>query len=100
MCGVACALAMFFLLKDLGPALVTGFLFRVMFGVARGRAGLALMGLALLLGGVSIGYRLGQPAAVESRACQGVAPWVNVGPGGNPMPDSISVLCAGGLCGV
>jgi len=34
----ACALALFFLLKDLGPALVTGFLFLTMFAVARGRA--------------------------------------------------------------
>jgi cell division protein FtsW (lipid II flippase) len=33
---------MFFVLKDLGPALVTIFLFLSMFGVARGRPGLAL----------------------------------------------------------
>ena len=37
MCAVACALALFFLLKDLGPALVTGFLFLAMFGRARPR---------------------------------------------------------------
>src|SRR6185369_8681288 len=35
-CGVACALAMFFLLKDMGPALVIGFLFLAMFAIARG----------------------------------------------------------------
>ena len=45
-CGVGCALAMFFLLKDMGPALVTGFLFLVMFAVARGQGGLALLGVA------------------------------------------------------
>jgi cell division protein FtsW (lipid II flippase) len=31
-------------LKDLGPALVTFFVFLAMFGVARGRPGLALAG--------------------------------------------------------
>jgi cell division protein FtsW (lipid II flippase) len=99
MCGVACALAMFFLLKDLGPALVTGFLFMVMFGVARGRAGLALMGLALLVGGVSIGYRLGQPATVVSRVSMWLSPWDNDVQGGDQLAHSIWALSTGGLWG-
>ncbi len=37
MTGVAVALLLFFVLKDLGPALVIGFLFLSMFAVARGR---------------------------------------------------------------
>ena len=61
MCAVALALGFFFLLKDLGPALVTGFLFLAMFAVARGRAGLAVLGIVLLVGGVAVGYRLGKP---------------------------------------
>ena len=40
MAGVACALAMFFVLKDMGPALVMGFVFIAMFAVARARSGL------------------------------------------------------------
>jgi cell division protein FtsI/penicillin-binding protein 2/cell division protein FtsW (lipid II flippase) len=99
MCGVACALAMFFLLKDLGPALVTGFLFMVMFGVARGRAGLALTGLVLLVGGVSIGYRLGQPATVVSRVSIWLSPWDNDVPGGDQLAHSIWALSTGGLWG-
>jgi len=99
MCGVACALAMFFLLKDLGPALVTGFLFMVMFGIARGRAGLALMGLALLVAGVSIGYRLGQPATVVSRVSMWLSPWDNDVPGGDQLAHSIWALSTGGLWG-
>ncbi len=47
MFAVALALGFFFLLKDLGPALVTGFLFLAMFWVARGRAGLAVLGIVL-----------------------------------------------------
>jgi len=53
MCAVACALALFFLLKDMGPALVMGFVFLTMFAVARRRAGLALLGLILLVAGVA-----------------------------------------------
>ena len=56
MFAVGCALSLFFFLKDLGPALVTGFLFLAMFAVARGRAGLALLGIALV--GCRRRYRL------------------------------------------
>src|SRR5205085_10493371 len=52
MIGVGCALALFFLLKDLGPALATGFLFLVMFAIARRRVVLAVLGLVLLVAGV------------------------------------------------
>src|SRR4029077_16341450 len=44
LCAVAAAVLLFFVLKDLGPALVTFFVFLAMFGVARGRAGLAAGG--------------------------------------------------------
>lgn len=99
MYGVACALALFFLLKDLGPALVTGFLFMVMFAVARGRAGLALTGLALLVAGVSIGYRLGQPATVVSRVSMWLSPWDNDVPGGDQLAHSMWALSTGGPWG-
>ena len=77
MCGVGTALLMFFLLKDLGPALVTGFLFMVMFAVARGRPGLALAGVSLLIIGVTIGYQMGQPATVVARVSMWLSPWDN-----------------------
>jgi hypothetical protein len=32
-----------------------------MFALARGRAGLAAFGIALLVGGVAVGYRIGEP---------------------------------------
>ena len=99
MCGVAVALAMFFLLRDLGPALVTGFLFMVMFAVARGRAGLALVGITLLVAGVSVGYRLGEPATVVSRVSMWLSPWDNDVPGGDQLAHSIWALSTGGLWG-
>ena len=99
MCGAGCALVLFFLLKDLGPALVTGFLFMVMFAVARGRAGLAVTGLVLLVAGVTIGYRLGQPATVVARVSMWLSPWDNDVSGGDQLAHSIWALSTGGLWG-
>jgi cell division protein FtsW (lipid II flippase) len=89
MCAVALALAFFFLLKDLGPALVTGFLFLAMFWVARGRAGLVVLGIALLVGGVAIGYHLGKPTTVVDRINMWLSPWDNDVHGGNQLAHSL-----------
>ena len=99
MCGVACALAAFFLLKDLGPALVTGFLFLAMFTVARGRVGLAVLGLALLVGGVTVGYRLGKPGTVVDRIDMWLSPWDNNVHGGNQLAHSLWAFSTGGAWG-
>ena len=99
MCGVACALALFFLLKDLGPALVTGFLFLTMFAVARGRAGLALLGVALLIAGVWIGYSYGTPHTVVERISMWLSPWDNNVHGGDQLAHSLWALATGGPWG-
>ena len=99
MCAVAIALAMFFLLKDLGPALVTGFLFLAMFWVARGRAGLALLGIALLVGGVTLGYKLGKPTTVVERVDMWLSPWDNDVHGGNQLAHSLWAFATGGAWG-
>ncbi len=99
MCAVACALGLFFLLKDLGPALVTGFLFLAMFWVARGRAGLALLGIALLVTGVTIGYRLGKPTTVVERIDMWLSPWDNDVHGGNQLAHSLWAFATGGAFG-
>ena len=52
LCAVAAALLLFFVLKDLGPALVTFFVFLAMFAVARGRPGLAVAGLVLMVASI------------------------------------------------
>jgi len=97
--GVCCALLMFFLLKDLGPALVTGFLFLAMFGVARGRAGLPLLGVLLLVSGVFVGYRIGKPPTVVDRISMWLSPWDNNVHGGDQLAHSIWALSTGGLTG-
>jgi len=99
MCGVAVALFLFFVLKDLGPALVTGFLFLLMFAVARGRSGLALTGLALLVGGVTLGYRMGAPHTVVERISMWQSPWDNNIRGGDQLAHSLWAFATGGPFG-
>ena len=99
MCAVACALLMFFVLKDLGPALVTGFLFLAMFAVARGRAGLAVLGVALLAAGVAVGYRIGKPTTVVERIDMWLSPWDNDVHGGNQLAHSLWAFSTGGAWG-
>jgi cell division protein FtsW (lipid II flippase) len=99
MFAVTIALGFFFLLKDLGPALVTGFLFLAMFSVARGRAGLAVLGLVLLVGGVVVGYHLGKPATVVDRIDMWLSPWDNDVHGGNQLAHSLWAFSTGGALG-
>jgi cell division protein FtsI/penicillin-binding protein 2/cell division protein FtsW (lipid II flippase) len=97
--AVSIGLAMFFVLKDLGPALVTGFLFLTLFALARGRAGLALLGIAMLVGGVTIGYHKGQPKVVVDRIAMWLGPWDNNIHGGNQLAHGLWALATGGPFG-
>jgi cell division protein FtsW (lipid II flippase)/cell division protein FtsI/penicillin-binding protein 2 len=99
MFAVVCALFLFFFLKDLGPALVTGFLFLAMFAVARGRAGLAVLGVALLVTGVAVGYHLGKPTTVVDRIHMWLSPWDNDVHGGNQLAHSLWAFSTGGVWG-
>ena len=99
MCAVACALALFFLLKDMGPALVIGFVFLTMFAVARRRAGLALLGVVLLVAGVAIGYHLGTPHTVVDRVSMWLSPWDNDVRGGDQLAHSLWGFATGGPWG-
>ncbi len=97
--GVAIALALFFVLKDMGPALVIGFLFLSMFAMARGRFGLALLGIFLLVAGVSLGYHLGAPQTVVDRIDMWLSPWDNNLRGGDQIAHSLWALSTGGPWG-
>ncbi|MBV9505729.1 MAG: FtsW/RodA/SpoVE family cell cycle protein, partial [Acidobacteriia bacterium] len=98
-CAVAAALILFFVLKDLGPALVMFFVFLTMFGVARGRPGLAIAGLALMVGSVAIGYKLGKPPTVVDRINMWVAPWDNDVHGGDQLAHAVWAFSTGGPYG-
>ncbi len=97
--GVAVALMLFFVLKDMGPALVIGFLFLSIFAVARGRVGLAFCGVALLVCGVALGYRLGTPHTVVERIHMWLSPWDNDLRGGDQVAHSLWALATGGTWG-
>ncbi|HEX4750559.1 MAG TPA: FtsW/RodA/SpoVE family cell cycle protein [Bryobacteraceae bacterium] len=99
MCGVACALLLFFLLKDMGPALVMGFVFLSLFAIARGRAGLALFGIAALVAGVWIGYQHGTPHTVVDRVSMWLSPWDNDVHGGDQLAHSLWAFATGGPWG-
>ncbi len=98
-CAVAVALVFFFVLKDLGPALVTFFVFLAMFAVARGRPGLAMAGLLVLVGSVAIGYRAGQPHTVVERINMWLGPWDNDVHGGDQLANGLWAFSTGGPFG-
>ncbi len=97
--AVAIALVFFFVLKDLGPALVIFFVFLAMFGVARGRPGLAVAGLVLMVGSVAIGYRIGQPHTVVERINMWLSPWDNDVHGGDQLAHGLWAFSTGGPFG-
>ncbi len=99
LCAVGVALVLFFVLKDLGPALVTFFVFLAMFGVARGRPGLVMAGLVLMVAAVAVGYRIGQPRTVVERIDMWLAPWDNDVHGGDQLAHALWAFSTGGPAG-
>jgi cell division protein FtsI/penicillin-binding protein 2/cell division protein FtsW (lipid II flippase) len=97
--GVSVALAMFFVLKDMGPALVMGFVFMTLFAVARGRAGLPLIGIAALIIGVMLGVHFGAPHTVVERVAMWLSPWNNDVHGGDQLAHSLWAFATGGPIG-
>jgi len=99
MLGVSVALALFFVLKDMGPALVMGFVFMTLFAVARGRAGLPIIGLAALIIGVAVGVHFGAPHTVVERVDMWLSPWNNDVKGGDQLAHSLWAFATGGPVG-
>jgi cell division protein FtsI/penicillin-binding protein 2/cell division protein FtsW (lipid II flippase) len=99
LCAVGAALLLFFVLKDLGPALVTFFVFLTMFGAARGRPGLAIAALLLMAASVAVGYRLGKPPTVVERIDMWLAPWDNDVHGGDQLAHALWAFSTGGPSG-
>ena len=99
MVGVSCALVLFFVLKDMGPALVIGFLFLTLFAVARGRVGLPILGIAILIIGVTLGVHYGSPHTVSERVSMWLSPWNNDVHGGDQLAHSLWAFATGGPLG-
>ena len=97
--ATAAALVLFFVLKDMGPALVTFFVFLAMFGAARGRPGLVLAGIVVMVASVFVGYRLGQPKTVVQRIDMWLSPWDNQVHGGDQLAHALWAFATGGPWG-
>jgi cell division protein FtsI/penicillin-binding protein 2/cell division protein FtsW (lipid II flippase) len=98
-CAVAAAILLFFVLKDLGPALVLFFLFLTLFSVAHGRPGLPILGVGMLVTAVCVGYHFGQPRMVVDRIDMWLSPWDNDVHGGNQLAHALWAFSTGGVWG-
>ncbi len=99
LCATAAALVFFFVLKDLGPALVIFFVFLAMFGAARGRPGLVVAGIVIMAASVAIGYRMGEPRTVVDRIDMWLSPWDNNVHGGDQLAHALWAFSTGGPTG-
>ena len=97
--GLAVTLALFFLQRDLGPALVLYLVFVGMFIAASGRVVLGLMGLAGLLAAFWATYQLRLLQTVSTRIEMWLSPWDNHRPGGVQLAESLWALASGGTDG-
>ena len=93
------AIMLFFVLKDLGPALVTLFVFLAMFTVARGRPVLAIAAIVLMVAAVTVGYRAGTPHTVVQRIDMWLSPWDNDVHGGDQLAHALWAFATGGPTG-
>jgi cell division protein FtsW (lipid II flippase) len=97
--GVGLALVLFFLQKDLGPALFLCCVFLATYVVARGRAGMAVAGAALLALGFYLGYRWQISQTLVARIGMWQSPWDNAVTGGDQTAHAIWALATGGPAG-
>ncbi len=97
--AIGLILFFFFLQKDLGPALVLASLFLILYSVARGRAGMALVGVVMVGVAFATAYRLGYPRTVGQRIGMWLSPWDTWFHGGDHLAQAIWSLAAGGATG-
>lgn len=97
--GMALVLVFFFFQKDLGPALVLSCVFLGLLGVARGRIGLVVLGLAVLFAGFAAAYWTGVPVTVRNRVTMWADPWTNSVPGGTHVAQGLWALSTGATWG-
>ncbi len=98
--GVTATLAFYVAQKDLGPALIMACVFLALYAVSCRRVGLALAGLAFMLGAFWLGYQAGIPSTVRTRVGIWLSPWENGLRGGDQVPHGLWALATGGVAGV
>jgi cell division protein FtsW (lipid II flippase) len=98
--SITALLALFFLQRDLGPALVLSCVFLGLYGISRARVGLVVAGFAVLTTGFVAGYALGVPSTVTRRVGIALDPWENALPGGDQIAHALWALSSGGPWGL
>ena len=98
--SITALLALFFLQRDLGPALVLSCVFLGLYGISRARVGLVVAGFAVLTMGFVAGYALGLPSTVTRRVAIALDPWENALPGGDQIAHALWALSSGGPWGL
>ena len=98
--SITALLALFFLQRDLGPALVLSCVFLGLYGISRARVGLIVAGFAVLTTGFAAGYALGVPSTVTRRVAIALDPWENALPGGDQIAHALWALSSGGAWGL
>lgn len=97
--GVALTLASCFVLRDMGPALVLGSTFLVLYATARGRWWASAAGFAAMLGGFWVIYATGAVPIVADRMSMLLSPWSNHVTGGEHLAHAYWAMASGGPLG-
>ncbi|MEO7192747.1 MAG: FtsW/RodA/SpoVE family cell cycle protein [Vicinamibacterales bacterium] len=97
--AVAVALLLFFVLRDLGPALLLSLMFVAMLAVARAGSTEIVLGVIMLGGGYYAGYALGLSSTLATRVAMWKSPWENAIRGGDQVAQALWGLAAGGATG-
>ena len=97
--GVAAALLMLFLQKDLGPALFLSCVFLALYAVARGRWPMACVGVATLVASFYLAYQWELSRTLAGRVAMWRSPWNNAAAGGDQVSQALWALATGGVFG-
>lgn len=97
--GMGLVVFLFFVLRDLGPALVVSGLVFLLYGLALGSFRLALAAFLAVALVMTAAYRFGVPDTVAERVDMWLSPWDNEVRGGDQVAHARWALASGGLRG-
>ncbi len=97
--GIVVAVATFYVLRDMGPALVIGCVFLVLYGIVRNRWLAVGMGFLALVAGFWYIYRFHAVPMVANRIQMLLAPWENFVVGGEHLAHAYWAMATGGMMG-
>ena len=97
--GIFVALSIFYLLKDMGPALVIGCVFLLLYGIVRNRWIAVGVGFIVLITGFWYAYHTNAVPMVADRIEMLLSPWENFASGGEHLAHAYWALASGGVMG-